>query len=358
MANDTGIFSIVELLNSRFAANLAVGFGFDTISEILRQDLEQWNKQVTDQMESLTMITTDRQGLTGTSTDMAGSELDEFGSGKTKVERPGNVIGFPMKRYGYPTGFTQRYMRMATVSDLAIKAQQVQQAFKRDIRFNIRNTIFGNVNTNPRDIHVDNQVIPVKAFWNADGDIPPDSPQDGTAFAGTHQHYTASATFVLADLVALIDNVAEHGVNNELIIAIHKSDIADWTALTEAQGFVIARFPSVAILNRGEDNVIQRPATRTNDFVVGSLNGADVWVKPWAVPNYSFCYDLGQDKSIGYRQDVTTGFQGLVLVQDLFLNPLNVTFFEALFGTGVNDRSNGAVHQHDNATYQIPSLNP
>ena len=356
MANDTGIYSIAELLNSRFASDLAVGFGFETITDILRQDLTQWNAQVTDQMSSLAMITTDRQGLTGTSTGMKGSKLDEFGSGKTKVERPGATGGFPLDRYGYPVGWTQRYMRMATVSDLAIKAQQVQQAFLRDIRFELRVAIFTSSNRSKNDIHVDNQTISVKAFLNADGDPIPDSPQDGTAFDGsTHTHYLAEAAFSAAGAVSLIDTVIEHSTNADLQVVIHRADASDWIALENTDGWVPADNIRIDEPARGGSTTRLVRNTTSNRYI-GSLNEADVWVKPWGLPGYSFCYDAMAPKPLGYRQDVTTGFQGLVLVQDLFLNPLTTQFFEALFGVGALTRTNGAVIQHTNATYQDPTF--
>lgn len=354
MANETGTYGVQELIEARFTT--LAEFGFNRIGEILRQDLAAYNATTSEMLADLARTSTDRQGINGSSTSVEGREIDEYGSGRTKVDRPGSTVAFPLRRFAYPTGWTSRFMRNATVNDVLITMQQVQQAFVRDLRKHMKQAMYVSSNFTWTDLNVDNLALgQVKRFLNADGDPIPNSPQDGASFDGsTHTHYIANATLDVASANALIDTVAEHSVEADIQVNINRADVATWTALT---GFVQAILPQVAAPIRGTDATVRLDRAVTSNRYIGSFGSSDVWVKPWAIANYALAYDRNAPVPLVYRVDEGPGsVQGLQLVQDFMLNPITVNFWEALFGFGVETRTNGAVLQFDNGTYVDPTI--
>jgi hypothetical protein len=87
------------------------------------------------------------------------------------------------------------------------------------------------------------------------------------------------------------------------------------------------------------------------------LDGAEVWVKSWAIDNYPFVWDAADpNKPLAYRQRAQTALQGLRIAAENEDYPLYARFIEAEFGFSVWTRTNGAVHKTDNATWADPTI--
>ncbi len=357
MADNVGTYDISSLFDTRFAALSAAEFGFDNINEIFAQQLAFWNGDVTGALAALTMQTIDRQGITGSSTSVRGIEVDEFGRGRTKKDAPGSTVAAPLDRLVYPLGKTSMWLLNAKVADLGQYFQSVQAAHLRDLRQRLKIAIFTSVNRTYLDLNIDNVSLSIKAFVNADGEPIPDSPQDGEVFdPATHDHYLANATLTAAQFQALIDTVAEHSVAADLIVVINRADAAAVSALT---GFIPAANQRIEVFRNTTDPdvpFVRDDRTKTSDKYIGSFDIADVWVKPWGIANYHFCYDTNAPRPLMYRQHESGAAQGLRQKQTFVLDPITVDFFEALFGFGVMTRTNGAVLQSDNGTYVDPTI--
>lgn len=355
MADNVGTFDISTLFDTRFQS--AGEFDFDNLNAIFAQQLAFWNADVSAALSQLTLPTTERQGISGSSTSVRGIKLDEFGKGRTKKDQPGSTVAAPLDRYGYPLGKTTMWLLNAKPMDLGQYFQSVQTAHLRDLRMEMKIAIFTSINRTFIDINVDEISLGVKAFLNADGAAIPDSPQDGEVFdPATHDHYLAQATFLAAGVNLLIDTVAEHSVAADIVCIINKADVTAWQGLT---GFLPAANQRIEIFrDTDEPDVpfIRDDRTKTSDKFIGTFGIADVWVKPWGIAEYTFCYDRNAPKALMYRQHENGSAQGLRQTQTFSYNPLTVDFFEALFGFGVLTRTNGAVLQSDNATYVDPTI--
>jgi len=357
MADNVGTYDISSLFQARFAAQSAAEFGFDNINDIFAQQLAFWNGDVTAALSALAMQTVERQGITGSSTSVRGVEVDEYGRGRTKKDAPGSTVAAPLDRLVYPLGKTSMWLLNATVQDIGQYFQSVQAAHLRDLRQRMKVSIYTSVNRAYADLNIDDVSLSIKAFLNADGSAIPDSPQDGASFnPATHDHYLAEAALSATGLQSLITTVAEHSVSADLVTVINRADVAAFSALS---GFIPAANQRIQVFRNNSDPdvpFIRDDRTRTSDKYIGSFDISDVWVKPWGIADYPFCYDANAPKPLMYRQHKSGIAQGLRQKQVFMYDPLTVDFFETYFGFGVMTRTNGAVLYTAGGAYVDPTI--
>jgi hypothetical protein len=151
----------------------------------------------------------------------------------------------------------------------------------------------------------------------------------------------------------LISNVIEHGHGTAIKLAIAQADEAAFRALT---GFVAYVDPR--IVYRVTDTTAQTlDISRLDNRAIGILGAAEVWVKPWAIANYAFCWDAGTpNKPLAFRQRSNTGLQGLRIAAEIDAYPLHAQYMESEYGLGVWTRTNGAIHYFANATWADPTI--
>lgn len=353
MATPIGTYTLSDLRANRFQS--AVEFGLDNINQILQRDLANHNEIVAELLGELCERTTDKQRVYGASIDGDMVEVDEFARSATKKPAVGSGVGFPLKNYQYPVGWDERWIKRATVAELAEKAIAAQSAHRKSQRREIKKAIFLAANYTFRDINsAPIADLAVKRLVNADSMAIPNAP-DGTTFnAATHTHYLATATLTTAGLTAAINTVIEHGFGERIVAAFNYADAATVTALT---GFVPAPdYRTIAANNLTVTRDSTNPASLF-DRLLGIYGAAEIWVKPWVPANYSFIWDIESSmKPLVMREDTVPGFQGLRLAAQLDTYPLYAQFFEAMFGFAVWNRTNGAAYQFSNATYVDPTI--
>lgn len=353
MAPQVGTYTLADLLAVRFQS--VNDFGMNTIAEALARDLAAHNAIVMDMISDLAVITTDTQGVYGTGVGGEMVEVDEFGRSVTQKSLPGSTVAWPLRLFQYGTGWTAKYMEVATPADLAQKALDAQTAHKKAIRRDIKRAIFGSANYTWNDFLINSVALPVKRFLNADSAIIPTAP-DGTTFnAATHTHYDANATLTAAIVTAAITDLIEHGHGAKVMIAINYADAAAFSALT---GFVAAvpQYVQIPAYN------VTVPTGRTDlgnqyNRLLGYFGAAEVWVKPWMIANYFVCWDSqASGKPLAFRQRTSTTLQGLRVAAQLPTYPLYAEYFEAEYGIGAFTRTNMVVVQFSNGTYQVPTI--
>lgn len=335
----TGTFSIADLIATRFAN--AKAFGMETIAEVLRADLAAHNQIVTDMVSDLCDITTDARRLTGGSNDANMTEVDSFGRAPSQKQVAGFEVGFPLKMFQYNTGWTERYLQNATVSDVVQKQLDAQKAHLKQVIRQIKLAIFDDTNYNFVDLNVDNITIGIKRFTNSDGTYnPPDAP-DGTAFTTTHTHFSGATPMVVANLTDMITHVVHHGHFNP-ILAIN---VAQEAAVRGFVGFTA--YVDIRLTATEGDPTKKYTLGRVsvNNRAIGILGEAEVWVKPWVPAIYQVCYDPQDSrKPLGFRQRSGGGMNGLRMAGNFSAHPFGGESMEAEFGVGVNCRTNGAVN--------------
>ncbi len=356
MAQITGSSSIDDLLAARFQS--VADFDEDNIREVLDRDLAAHNAIMMDLVGGLCEITVDRQRIYGSSVDGDMQEVDEFGNAPTQRSRQGSTVAFPLRLYQFPLGWTKRHLAKATPADLAESTLAAEKAHRRVVEREIRKAIFLSSNSTFRDHLVDDVDLAVRAFVNADGNPIPNSPIDGTPFvAGSHTHYDANATLTTAVVDALIEDVMEHSLSADIKIAIHRTNEAAWRALTGFIPYADQRIEVFRVTGTGNDVPFDRlDQTRFVNRAIGIYGAAEVWVKSWSVANYAFCWDDAGPRPLAFRQDTAETLQGLQLSDEAMVHPLQINTMEAMLGVGVWERTNGAVLQFNNATYQNPTI--
>lgn len=336
-----GTYSIADLLQTRFVT--AKQFGMDNIAEVLRADLAAHNERVALQMRELCEVGMDAYRVAGASGSGAMTEVDEFGHAPTERSITGEGIGFPLRRYQFNTGWTEAFLENATPADIAQKQLDAEVAHLRQINIELRRAIFRSANFNFTDLNVDNVVLGVRRFLNADSLAAiPDGP-DGTVFDNTtHTHYTAAAALVVGNITALIDNVIEHGHGGDVRLCISQTNEAAFRALVGFNAYPDPRITTV-LTQLTSGKVLDQ--SRLNDRAIGTLGGAEVWVKSWVPASYCVVMDAGDPrKPLYFRVRKGSDYNTLRTVSNWSTHPFGGEDMEAMFGIGVWTRTNGAAH--------------
>lgn len=355
MATYTGTHDIAWLLASRYPT--VAQLGFDEVQRVLQADLDAHNALVEDMLSDLVEFTTDKTrpyGDQGSEGEMV--EVDEYGRGPTQrpPAAPGTV-GFPLRKFQYPVGWTEMYLEEATGQEIAMSQQKAQKAHIRALNRDIRRALFYSANYTWRDFLVDNQDITVKRLINADSTAIATGP-NGEAFDGsTHTHYNASATLTAAAVQANIDDVVEHGFGGRVMTVISRTDETAFRALT---GFTPLQYPYMG--NFAASGGVATPAldmTRLDNRQIGWFGASQVWVKPWGIANYVATYDAdASEKPLAFRQRTATARQGLRIAATLRAFPLVAQYQEAEYGVGVWNRLSAAILYFAAGSYSDPSI--
>jgi hypothetical protein len=352
MASKTGTFDIGALL----AANnqSLASYGIRDVAEILQRDNDAYNAQVNDALSDLATTTDEQQVLVGSSIGGNMQELDEYSRMPTQRDLPGYLVGVPLRKFGFATGWTQDYLDNATPADLAIKQQAAQGADLRRTRYEIFKAVFTPTNSTFIDAFVGNVPLPVKAFINADSSPIQNGP-NGEVFDGTsHTHYGASATLTAAAVQTTIGNVAEHRTGVTLRIYINQADAAAFALLA---GFTPLNFDYLNQIALSSSAVtgLRIDKTKTDNRQIGFFNAAEVWTKPWVPANYLVVADVAAPiKPLARR--VRKNDRGLYIAAQLDTHPLHAQYIQRYQGFSAWNRLALAVLRFNNASYAAPTL--
>ncbi len=347
----TGTHDISTLLATRYQS--AADFGQDKIAAVLAADVAAHNAIMMEMVSDICEVTTDRQRRYGTSISGEMVEVDEYGRAQPQVAKPGATVGFPLRLNQFAIGWTEKWMQTHTPADMAIATQNAQKAHMRAVVRDIKRALYGATNYTFYDHLVDNVELAVKRLVNADSANIPDGPNGETFDGSTHTHYNANATLTAAALQANVEDVIEHGHGSMVRLAIAR---ADETAVRALSGFTA--YPDPRIIYRATDTPGQTvDISRLDNRAIGIFNGAEVWVKPWAIANYHFAWDAGAtDKPLAFRQRESAALQGLRIAATLNTYPLVAQYMEVEYGIGVWTRTNGAILYSASGTWADPTI--
>jgi hypothetical protein len=343
-----GTYSIADLLQTRFVT--AKQFGVETIAQVLRADMAAHNERVALQMRELCEVGQDAYRVAGGSGSAVMTEVDEFGHAPTQKSISGEGIGFPLRRYQVNVGWTEAFIENATPADVAQKQLDAEIAHLRQINTQVRRSIFRSLNYNFTDLNVDNVVLACRRFVNADGLAAiPDGP-DGTVFNNAaHTHFTAAAALAVADITTMINTVIEHGHGGNVKLCIAQADEAAFRALV---GFTAYPDPRITTILTQLQSGKVLDQSRLNDRAIGTLGGAEVWVKSWVPANYSCVYDSADPrKPLYFRTRKGSDYNTLRSVSNWSSHPFGGEDMEAMFGVSTWTRTNGACHFHAGAAW-------
>lgn len=350
MPANTGTLTIQDLLAVQHQS--AIEFGLDTIQQVLEADIAAHNAIVQDMIGTLCEFTTDRQRIYGASQDGELQEVDELGRPQAHQPQPGSEVGFPLRKFMRALGWTSTYFKIATPEDIARAVLGIEKAHLKALQTQIKYAIFRTTNYSYKDHLVDDFVLSIKRLANADSQNIPEGPNGESFNPATHTHYTAAAALANADLIALIDNVVEHGHGDSVMLSINRTNESAVRALNDFEPYPDPRLVLGTHVNQHSQRL---DISRLDNRAIGTFGAAEVWVKSWNPAGYAFCTDTGSaEKPLVFRQREQTSLQGLRVVAENDFYPLIAQQMEAEFGIAVWNRTNGAVHQFTNATYQNP----
>lgn len=340
MATRVGTYDISTLMAVRYQS--VAEFGVDTIVQVLQRDIETHNQLVQQMVSEFCEITTDRQRIYGTSMVGEMYEVDEWGRAPTQKIATGATVGFPLSSFQYSLGWTDKWMKIHTPSDLAQMVLSSQKAHLQRIQKSIKQAIFGSTNYTFNDFLVDKVDLAVKRFINADSSQIPEGPNGETFDGSSHTHFTYGTPLSTTNATALITNVVEHGHGADVRVYINTAQEAAWRALT---GFTAYQDPR--IIFGATDHLGERlDITRLDNRAIGIYGAAEIWVKPWIPSGYAFAFASGDpNKPLAFRQREQTSLQGLQIAATNTAFPLTAQYMEAEFGVGVWTRTNGACMQ-------------
>jgi hypothetical protein len=342
-------------INSLLAANFtsAARFGLDTIAQVLANDMAVHNEIVRQMVSEFLETTEDRQRITGASTTGRMIETDEYGRAPTQRPVLGSTVGFPLKKYQYPIGWTREWLEEKTPRDMALAQINAQKAHQLELERQVKRAIYPSANYAFPDHLVDGITLSVKRFSNADGVQIGDGP-NGEVYDGTvHTHYIANATLTTAALTSVINTVVEHGFGGRVRVAFNAADEVTVRALTGFQPYIDARLTLNTAANQPNDRL---DYTRLNNRPIGIYGAAEIWIKPWAIANYAFVWDDGAVGKPLVLRERQPGSSGLSIAAEIDAFPLHAQYMVSKFGIGVWTRSNGAVLQFNNGTYVDPVI--
>lgn len=355
MAPKTGTYGVADLLANLNTIGGVNSFSVDQIAQIIAQDNQNYSALVTQALADLCETTEDQVRGSGGSAGGDMMEVEEHSRGPTQKDIPGYLIGFPLRKFQYPLGWTAQWERLATPNDVAMKNAAAQAADLRRTRYEIQKAIFTATNYTFRDFLINKAItaLPVKAFINADSTAIPNGP-NGEVFDGTtHTHYDASATLTAAAVQAAINDVAEHRAGVDIRVVINQTDLGSYQALT---GFVPLQVPYVT-LNLAANQVAtpRLEIGRMDNRQVGWFGAAQVWTKPWGVANYQITYDAAAPQKPLVRR-VEKNSRGLFVAAEIDAHPLRAQYTEDFYGFGAWNRTALHVLRFNNASYAAPTL--
>jgi len=302
---------------------------------------------------NLTFSTTDEKIKEGLSQNqMQFARATEYGRpDRQRITQQERERFIPIEDFSMGIGFTRKYLLLARSDQIAL---QVDEATRADQELIIRSIL--------QQLHrIENLGVGgiYKAFWNADGDVPPRFVD--TVFVGTHTHYLTSATATLALIQSMRTKLVEHGYDTSRELWINPAE--------EAAVRAIVGFTPVLSAD-------QRLITNTNPFnapntvvatvdpaqFIGVVEGFRVRVYNWQPAGYFFGYDAGSAsglrKPLAWREYPVAGLRGLQLFNEdpgsSF--PLINSFFGRNFGLATLERSNGVLAQITAGAYATPAV--
>lgn len=350
MAMKTGTYDVASLMAAQNTS--AVEFGIDNIAEVLQRDNQNFSDMITAALADFAETSADRQRVVGSSVGGDMMEVDEYGQGPTQKDIPSYFLGFPLRKFQFPVGWTAQWEKQATPADYAIKNAAAQGADLRRTRYELQRAIYTPTNYTFIDHLIDKASLSIKAFINADSSAIANGPNGETFDGATHTHYDGSATLTAAAVQAQIDDLLEHRNGAAIRIFINAADATAFSALA---GFVSLQAPYLQLGTDANRVANPRLALQADNRQIGFFGAAEVWTKPWAVANYSVAVDVAAPQKPLVRR-VERNDRGLHIAAEVDVHPLRAQYTEHFYGFGAYNRVAVHVLKFNNATYSAPTL--
>jgi len=268
-------------------------------------------------------------------------------------------LGYSFDWYDIGTRYTWKFLAEATAAEVQGINNVVLEADNRLMFTEVMKTLFRNTN---RLASIQGQDVNVYAFYNNDGTVPPT--YKTFSHTGTHTHYlqSAGATVTSGDLDTMQNHLTHHGYSasngNQLVLMVNAQEgdtIRQFRSVanggTAKYDFVPAQGQPSALLPDGfrTDPDTSRPPARLRGLtVIGSYGELTIVQEDYIPAGYQVAFATGGRESltnpIGIREHANPTLRGLRLVKGRSNDyPLQDSFYQRGFGTGIRQRGAGVV---------------
>lgn len=303
-------------------------------------------------------------------------EASEFGVPKSV--RPTSSyfqMGFDFKWYDVATRFTWKFLAEATAQQVEAVHQSVLEADNRLMFNEVMRTLFRNTN---REVDIRDRAYNVYSFYNADGTVPP--AYRTNTFDGTHNHYLVSGAATLStdgtDLDDTFNHLEHHGYSKangaEIVLMVNRAEgdiIRQYRSIANGGTAKFDFIPSTTQPSfllpenfRTNDTTGQRPAGQLRGMtVIGSYGDMIIVQEDYIPAGYMVAFATGGQNSltnpIGIREHARQELRGLRIVKGRVPDyPLQDSYYQRGFGTGIRQRGAGVVMQIKAAgVYEAPA---
>ena len=352
-----GTLSVLDSLATYNDTNV-IDFGEEAMAGFVQMILDTYEGFLAEITGEFAGVVPDREityGVTNAQMDMI--DLDEWGlADSQKVPFAPSTVGFPLRRVGATLQWTRDWLATTSPREMALQVLAITEADERRWYRDLRRVLLGaSNNTGYIDRFVDNRNITLRALVNADSQVMPPHPVTLATFdPGTHTHYLATASFVEANLVSLIETVREHGLPDGGSIRVFVNQ-AQEAAIRGFAGF--EAYGDARLIYRNDETRAAGNTDQVNieDRAIGIHGPAEIWVKPWMPASYLVAHVTGGggDPVIGIRNPVGANapFANLRLVAEIDRHPLHARAYERMRGVAIWNRLRAAVLYTGSGTY-------
>lgn len=380
-----GTLTVKDTLQSlKVAAGTVIQFGEDRVWEAISALSTAHNRITAELIETFAEVSTTRYGRVGNTDSTNMEEITEHGTAQPQKVTSGAFQGWPLKKYGNALQWTADYFRNAQVSEIAIQFTAAITADMRLIQRLIKSALYLSANYTFIDVLVDAATLPVKALQNADSFPIPPGPNGELFNSATHTHYIgctaawsgASVAQKTADATALVNTILEHYNEGEVQIVVNTAQVADMLLLTGFVAYNDQRIIKAITADRTDFKFLNM--TNIYNRAIGLFNGAEVWVKPWAIAGRIAAYITNQEKPLRIRVRGTgieqnegkptgilgnssdpssqTGNGDLQFVAEFDQYPLRCKQYRRELGVAARNRLSAACLDVVNTTYTDPVI--
>lgn len=348
----TGTHTLKDLItNQDLARQTLLQYDADRLLATIERDVNLFNALVNEAVAAYAETTTSVSERSGADSGTEDTELDETGRARTQKSEGGYDVQFPLRTYGYAIGWDAKFLKRATVADLARQTLAAQKAYRARVIKQLKTALFNPVNYSVRDFAETRTMLNVKALANNDGtDYGLDT--NANPVATTHSHYLAAATLTPAAVQSLVNTVLEHE-SGQVIIEISALDAGTWQALT---GFVAAQDPVIIQGSGVTTTSLTLDVTRTDNRVIGRIAGATVYTKSWIPQGYAVARLVNGAKPLAFRQSKLEAEQGMYLAGRNSAYPLEADQWEWALGFGARNRTAAAILYFGGSVYVTPTF--
>lgn len=359
MAETRQIYTLEDLYAQRYAPISTLSL--DRVSATINAYADFLSSQMGEMLDMFTEETILPRAIWGGVPQLTFEEVGEFGKGKTRQDKRGQELHFPLHKIDATAGGSEEFWKRAKVADLIGVMKSMDNGYAQRVRDEVKAAVFNNTVRTPfKDWLGDNSTLDkIQPFLNADSNEIPDSPNGASFTASSHQHYigiTGSAVAAV-DINYLLNHVREHLVG-EVVLFCDGAMPATLAGLASTK-FTYNQYTNVidqTAAKIGATANIDGGQTDRNNMFIGTWDGHRVLTRSWVPTGYICAMGIGGQLGKPLYRRVDPAFPGLRVATEISDGRIRVKESYFYLGLGAFNRAAGAVlDTTTQGSYTVPT---